>query len=138
MTHATLDFDPDSVELPTGHFIGGVLVDTTEDRIAVREEVFGPVLTVQVFDDKAEGIALAGHPVYGLAAGVHTMNLGRAMRAMRGLVAGTVWIDRYGRTSDFIVPTGGFKGSGIGKDLGRQSVKANLRYKSVLMDFDEA
>jgi len=124
---------------PGGFFYQPTLVtNVTPDTTAVREEVFGPVLTVQVFDDEAEGIALAGHPIYGLAAGVHTMNLGRAMRAMRGLAAGTVWINRYGRTSDFIVPTGGFKGSGLGKDLGRQAVEANLRYKSVLMDFDEA
>lgn len=122
---------------PGGFFYQPTLVtNVTPDTIAVREEVFGPVLTVQVFDDEAEGIALAGHPIYGLAAGVHTMNVGRAMRAMRGLAAGTVWINRYGRTGDFIVPTGGFKGSGIGKDLGRQAVEANLRYKSVLMDFD--
>jgi aldehyde dehydrogenase (NAD+) len=124
---------------PGGFFYQPTLIaNVTPDTVAVREEVFGPVLSVQVFDDEAEGIALAGHPVYGLAAGVHTMNLGRAMRAMRGLAAGTIWINRYGRTSDFIVPTGGFKGSGIGKDLGRQAVEANLRYKSVLMDFDDA
>jgi len=58
-----------------------------------------------------------------------------ALRAARRLSAGTVWVNRYGRTGDFIIPTGGFKGSGIGKDLGRQAFEANLQTKSVLIDF---
>ena len=55
--------------------------------------------------------------------------------AMRGIAAGTVWINRYGRSNDFVIPTGGYHQSGIGKDLGRQAVEANLRFKSVLIDF---
>jgi len=102
---------------------------------AVSEEIFGPVLTVQTFEDEEEAFALADHPRYGLAAGVFTADLGRAMRAMRRLEAGTVWINRYGRSNDMNLPTGGFKRSGIGKDLGRQAVEANLRHKSVLIDF---
>ncbi len=105
------------------------------DTPAVREELFGPVLTVQTFRDEDEGIALAAHPIYGLAAGIHTSNLGQAMRAMRGTAAGTVWINRYNRSGDMIIPTGGFGQSGIGKDLGRQAMEANMRQKSVLMDF---
>jgi aldehyde dehydrogenase (NAD+) len=58
------------------------------------------------------------------------------MRAMRGIAAGTVWVNRYGRSGDMIIPTGGFKQSGIGKDLGRQALEASMRYKSVLIDFD--
>jgi aldehyde dehydrogenase (NAD+) len=96
------------------------------------------VLTVQTFDTEEEGLALAAHEHYGLAAGVHTANIGRAMRAMRGLSAGTVWINRYGRSDDFVIPTGGYHQSGIGKDLGSQAVAANLRFKSVLMDFAAA
>ncbi|KQM72613.1 aldehyde dehydrogenase [Xylophilus sp. Leaf220] len=102
---------------------------------AVEEEIFGPVLTVQIFGDEDEGLALAGHAHYGLAAGVHTADIGRALRAVRAIPAGTVWINRYGRSDDFVIPTGGFHQSGIGKDLGRQAVEANLRFKSVLIDF---
>lgn len=102
---------------------------------AVQEEIFGPVLTVQTFEDEAEGLSLAAHENYGLAAGVHTADIGRALRAMRNISAGTVWINRYGRSNDFVIPTGGYHQSGIGKDLGRQSVEANLRFKSVLIDF---
>ncbi len=104
---------------------------------AVREEVFGPVLTVQIFEAEEEGFALAGHEKYGLAAGVHTGDVNRALRAVREIKAGTVWVNRYGRTADYIIPTGGFNSSGIGKDLGRQAVEANLRQKSVLIDFSE-
>lgn len=111
---------------------GMVLVQSTECALW-HEEVFGPVLAIQIFDEDDEAFALAEHPVYGLAAGVHTASLSRAMRGIRTLKAGTVWVNRYGRSSDFIIPTGGFGGSGIGKDLGRQAFEANLRLKSVLM-----
>lgn len=111
-----------------------LLAGVTAQTAAVREEIFGPVLTIQAFDDEAEGLALADHPEYGLAAGVYTADLGRGLRAMRALKAGTVWINRYSRTLDFILPTGGYKSSGIGKDLGRQAVEANLRHKTVLID----
>ncbi|PLR39701.1 aldehyde dehydrogenase [Chimaeribacter californicus] len=112
-----------------------LLANVSADSPAVQEEIFGPVLTVQLFDDEAEGLALAAHPTYGLCAGVHTLSLARALRAMRGIAAGTVWINRYGRSGDFIIPTGGFHGSGIGKDLGRQAFEACQRHKSVLIDF---
>jgi aldehyde dehydrogenase (NAD+) len=123
---------------PGGAYFTPTLIEgVTASNPAVQEEIFGPVLTVQTFDTEEEGLALAAHSHYGLAAGVHTANIGRAMRAMRGLSAGTVWINRYGRSADFVIPTGGYHQSGIGKDLGRQAVEANLRLKSVLMDFTE-
>ncbi|WP_312242984.1 aldehyde dehydrogenase family protein, partial [Pantoea sp.] len=102
---------------------------------AVEQEIFGPVLTVQIFDEEEQGLHLAAHAIYGLCAGVHTLSLPRALRAMRAIEAGTVWINRYGRSGDFIIPTGGFLGSGIGKDLGRQAFQACQRQKSVLIDF---
>lgn len=105
---------------------------------AVSEELFGPVLTVQTFEDEDEGLALAAHPTYGLAAGVHTSDIGQALRATRRIAAGTIWVNRYGRSGDMIIPTGGFRSSGIGKDLGRKALEANLQHKSVLIDFDQA
>ncbi|ASL46236.1 Aldehyde dehydrogenase PuuC [Burkholderia sp. AD24] len=111
-----------------------LLADVTPHSEAVREEIFGPVLTLQTFDTEEEALALAQHADYGLAAGVHTADLGRALRFVRGVETGTVWVNRYGRTSDFMIPTGGYKRSGIGKDLGRQAYEANLRFKSVLID----
>ncbi|KWR77455.1 aldehyde dehydrogenase family protein [Cupriavidus sp. IDO] len=124
---------------PGGAYFQPTLIEGVRaDNPAVQEEIFGPVLTVQTFDDEEEGLALASHERYGLAAGVHTADIGRALRAMRGIAAGTVWINRYGRSSDFVIPTGGYHQSGIGKDLGRQAVEANLRFKSVLIDFAAA
>lgn len=114
-----------------------LLTNVDAATAAVREEIFGPVLTIQAFDTEEEGLALADHPEYGLAAGVYTRDLGRAMRAMRAIQAGTVWINRYSRTLDFILPTGGYKSSGIGKDLGRQAVEQNLRHKTVLLNIGE-
>lgn len=103
------------------------------DAEIVREEVFGPVMTVQTFREDDEAFALARHPIYGLAAGVHTADLNRTLRAVREIKAGTVWVNRYGRSNDHILPTGGFGQSGIGKDLGRQAFEGNQRVKTVLM-----
>lgn len=111
-----------------------ILTDVAAQSEVLRQEVFGPVLTVQTFDDEEQALALAHHDDYGLAAGVHTADLGRALRLVRRLEAGTVWVNRYGRTADFVIPTGGYKRSGIGKDLGRQAYESNLRFKSVLID----
>jgi aldehyde dehydrogenase (NAD+) len=119
---------------PGAFYSPTILSNVSTQSQAVREEVFGPVLTVQTFDTEEEALALAQHPDYGLAAGVHTADIGRALRLVRGIEAGTVWVNRYGRTSDFMIPTGGYKRSGIGKDLGRQAYEANLRFKSVLID----
>ncbi|MGY2489234.1 aldehyde dehydrogenase family protein [Cupriavidus sp. CP313] len=124
---------------PGGAYFQPTLIEgVSAANPAVQEEIFGPVLTVQTFEDEEEGLALAAHERYGLAAGVHTADIGRALRAMRGIAAGTVWINRYGRSADFAIPTGGYHQSGIGKDLGRQAVEANLRFKSVLIDFAAA
>ncbi|WP_211466460.1 aldehyde dehydrogenase family protein [Collimonas silvisoli] len=119
------------------YYLPTILAGVDSGMEAVNSEIFGPVLTVQVFDDDAEALALAAHPDYGLAAGVHTSDISRALRFARKLEAGTVWINRYGRSSDFVIPTGGYKRSGMGKDLGRQAFEANLRIKSVLIDFAE-
>jgi aldehyde dehydrogenase (NAD+) len=124
---------------PGGAYYQPTLLQVTNaGNPAVQQEIFGPVLTIQTFDDEDEGLTLAAHEHYGLAAGVHTSDIARALRAMRSIAAGTLWINRYGRSDDFVIPTGGYHQSGIGKDLGRQAVEANLRQKSVLIDFSGA
>lgn len=110
--------------------IGGVEASNP----AVTEEIFGPVATFQTFDSEEEAMALASHPSYGLCAGLFTRDVGRALRLSRRVEAGTVWINRYGRSRDHILPTGGWKASGLGKDLGREAYHANRRRKSVLID----
>lgn len=111
-----------------------LITNVTAESPAVREEVFGPVATFQTFKTEDEAMDLASHPTYGLAAGLFTRDMSRALRLTRRLEAGTVWVNRYGRSSDHILPTGGWKASGLGKDLGREAYTANRRTKSVLID----
>ncbi|MCF3642471.1 aldehyde dehydrogenase family protein [Rhizobium sp. TRM95111] len=118
----------------TGYFYAPTLMTAVDERSpAITEEIFGPVLTVQTFRTDEEALSLADHPTYGLAAGLFTRNLSRAIRLTRRLQAGTVWVNRYGRSRDHILPTGGYKQSGIGKDLGREAFRANRKSKSVLI-----
>lgn len=111
-----------------------LLAGVGADSPAVIEEIFGPVLTLQTFGSEEEAVAMAAHPTYGLCAGIFTRDLSRALRVMQRIEAGTIWINRYGRSRDHILPTGGYKSSGIGKDLGRDAYHANRRSKSVLID----
>lgn len=97
----------------------------------LRDEVFGPVLTMQVFDDEEEGFALAGHPLYGLSAGIHTRDIDKALAGARRLEVGTVWINAYGRGDDLVSPFGGFKQSGFGKDFGVAAFHKYRRTKNV-------
>ena len=111
-----------------------ILGDVSADSPALTEEIFGPVITLQTFKEEEEAYELGGHATYGLAAGVFTADLSQAIRAVNRIEAGTVWVNRYGRSLDHILPTGGYKSSGIGKDLGRESYKASRRQKSVLIE----
>ncbi len=124
--------DPES----GAYFQPTLLTNVDNSMAAVQEEIFGPVMTVQTFATEEEAYALANDSVYGLAAGVYTSNINRGLRAIRQIQAGTVWMNRYGRSADFIIPTGGYKQSGIGKDLGRQAYEANLKFKSVLIGIE--
>jgi aldehyde dehydrogenase (NAD+) len=119
----------------SGYFYEPTLLSgVSSSSPAVTEEIFGPVLTMQTFRTEEEALALADHPTYGLAAGLFTRDLSRALRVTKALQAGTVWVNRYGRSRDHILPTGGYKSSGIGKDLGREAYLANRKSKSVLID----
>lgn len=112
-----------------------ILTGVTGAMTGFREEIFGPVLTVQSFATEAEGIAAAQHPDYGLTASVFTASGTRALRAARALRAGTVWVNRWGRTADMMSsPFGGYGGSGFGKEAGRQGIEALTRQKAVWID----
>lgn len=106
---------------------------TTENR-AYREEIFGPVLAVQEFDDEEEGLRLANHPDYGLTASIHTSDVSRAFRAARAIESGTVWINDWGRRTDFTAPFGGYKKSGIGKDMGRAGFEKYMKTKAIWLE----
>jgi len=98
-------------------------------RIA-QEEVFGPVLSVIPFEDDEEAIAVGNGVVYGLAAGVWTRDMRRALTMANKLQAGTVWINTY-RAVSFMSPFGGYKRSGIGRESGQDMIKEFLQTKSV-------
>ena len=98
-------------------------------RIA-QEEVFGPVLAVIPFKDQDEAIAIGNDVVYGLAAGVWTQNMRRALTMAEQLQAGTVWINTY-RAVSYLSPFGGYKRSGLGRESGQDMIKEYLQVKSV-------
>jgi acyl-CoA reductase-like NAD-dependent aldehyde dehydrogenase len=98
-------------------------------RIA-QEEVFGPVLSVIPFHDEDEALAIANDTLYGLAAGVWTQNMRRAVHMTSRLRAGTVWVNTY-RAVSFLSPFGGYKQSGIGRENGQHAIDEYLQTKSV-------
>ncbi len=108
-----------------------VRADVRADSGIVCEEVFGPVLTVQAFEDEAEAILLANGTPYGLAAGVQTSDISRANRVSAALQAGIVWVNTWGAL-DPAVPFGGVKNSGWGRESGPESLHSFLRTKSVM------
>jgi aldehyde dehydrogenase (NAD+) len=101
-------------------------------RIA-REEVFGPVLAVIPFDTDDEAVAIANDSDYGLAAGVWTTSLTRAMSIPKRLEAGSVWVNAY-RLVSYLAPFGGVKASGIGRENGRRAIYEYLEAKSVFIN----
>lgn len=96
----------------------------------VDEEIFGPVLAVLTFDDVDEAVQLANRTIYGLAAGVWTNDIRKAFTVARAVRAGTVWINSY-NLYDSAAPFGGFKGSGFGRDLGREALDGYTDVKTV-------
>ncbi|HEY6632401.1 MAG TPA: aldehyde dehydrogenase [Rhizobiaceae bacterium] len=105
---------------------------TPRMRIA-QEEVFGPVLAVIPFDDDEQAIEIANGTIYGLAAGVWTQNISRALTMSQRLRAGTVWVNTY-RAVSYMSPFGGFKRSGIGRESGLSAIREYLQEKSVWID----
>lgn len=111
----------------TAGLVGGpyldptVLTDVSPDNVVVREEIFGPVLTVQVVNDVDEAVRVAGDTPYGLAAAVWTSDLRTAHHVARTLRAGTVWVNCY-EEGDMSVPFGGVKLSGFGRDKSRHAL----------------
>ncbi len=125
--------------LTEGHFGKGQYVEPTvftachDDMRIVREEIFGPVMSILVFDDEDEAIARANRTAYGLAAGVVTENLARAHRVIHRLEAGICWINTWGE-SPAEMPVGGYKQSGVGRENGITTLEHYTRIKSVQVE----
>lgn len=101
----------------------------------VREEIFGPVVVATPFDDLDEVAALANDTNYGLGSGIFTSHVGKAHRLAERLRAGNVWINCYGVTHP-AMPFGGFKESGLGREMGEEGLAAFCETKSVFIDLE--
>jgi betaine-aldehyde dehydrogenase len=114
-----------------GNFIlPTIFTDTTPQMRIVREEIFGPVLAVQVFEGEADAIKIANDSPYGLAGAVFTNDGARAQRVIRKLRAGITWINAYHPTYNE-APWGGYKQSGIGRELGTYGFDAYTEVKQI-------
>ncbi|MFF1448551.1 aldehyde dehydrogenase family protein [Streptomyces sp. NPDC058274] len=107
-----------------------LLADCTPDMRVVREEIFGPVVVVVPFDDEEEGIALANDSDYGLIDYVWSADVARAFRVARRLRAGGVGVNTVGRNME--APFGGFKKSGVGRDVGSYALHAYSEVQSIV------
>jgi acyl-CoA reductase-like NAD-dependent aldehyde dehydrogenase len=114
-----------------GWFIEPTIFTEVHNRMRIaQEEIFGPVLSVIPFADEEEAVAIANDTIYGLAAGVWTQSIRRAILISERLRAGTVWVNTY-RAVSFMSPFGGYKRSGLGRENGQHAIYEYLQQKSV-------
>ncbi len=117
--------------LAGGNFIAPTIFDRTQPAMRiVREEIFGPALVVQTFSDEADAIRVANDTIYGLAGAVFTQDIAKAHRVIRKLRAGITWINTYHPTYNE-APWGGYRQSGIGRELGTYGYEAYTEVKQI-------
>ncbi len=112
------------------YFEPTILTNVNNKMRVAQEEIFGPVLTTLTFSTFEEAISTANDSQYGLAAGVWTKDINKAIKASREIRAGTVYINNYEEGMDSTIPLGGYKQSGIGRDSGYQALDNYLQIKS--------
>jgi betaine-aldehyde dehydrogenase len=123
--------------LDRGYFVEPtIFVDVDNSARIAREEIFGPVASVIPFDDEADAVRIANDTYFGLAAAVWTRDIFRALRVVKSLRAGIVWVNHMQPTY-VEAPWGGYKQSGIGRELGRWGVEEYLNVKQVYINLSE-
>lgn len=124
-------------ECRNGFFVRPTVFDEcTSNMTIVQEEIFGPVVTVQTFETEEEAIALANDTVYGLAGAVFTNNAARAIRVIKEIRAGITWINCY-NPAFCEAPWGGYKMSGIGRELGSHGLEEYQEVKQINMNLSD-
>uniref|UniRef100_UPI00398F1F36 4-trimethylaminobutyraldehyde dehydrogenase A n=1 Tax=Pristiophorus japonicus TaxID=55135 RepID=UPI00398F1F36 len=130
-------FVPDDPKLKDGYFMKPcILGDCSDEMTCVKEEIFGPVMSVLAFDSEEEVLKRANNTNLGLAAGVFTRDLTRAHRMATALEAGTCFINNY-NVSPIELPFGGYKMSGFGKENGTATVEYYTQLKSVYVEMED-
>ena len=112
-----------------------VLLPTSRTDRAVSDEIFGPVVSVLPFDDEAEAITLANDSIYGLSGSIWTRDVGRAIRVARGVESGNLSVNSHSSVR-YSTPFGGFKQSGLGRELGPDAASAFTETKNVFIATD--
>lgn len=121
--------------LAKGYFLQPtVFGNVTENMRIAREEIFGPVVALMKFSSEEEAIKIANNSEYGLAAGIFTQNISRAHRVLPQLRCGITWVNYYHPTFNE-QPWGGYKQSGMGRELGKYGIEAYLETKQVNINF---
>ncbi|MBB3236803.1 aldehyde dehydrogenase [Phyllobacterium endophyticum] len=129
---------PQSEDLARGwYYEPTILSDAHNDMGFMRDEIFGPVVGVMPFSSEEEMITLANDTNYGLASGIWTQDIDRAMRFARNIDAGTVWVNTY-RSAAYMSSNGGFKESGYGRRGGFDVMREFSRSKNVVIDYSGA
>lgn len=124
-------------ELDKGYYIKPTVFEVTPDNTIFNEEIFGPVLAITPFKTEDEAIRLANKSIYGLAGAVWSRNQEHALKVARSLETGTVWINEYHLLNPGM-PFGGYKQSGIGREMGEEGMKSYLEVKHLwISDCDE-
>ena len=124
--------------LQKGFFIEPTIFGDVDNAMPIaQEEIFGPVLSIIPFDTEEQAVAIANQSKYGLASGVWTTNLARALRVSREIHSGMVWVNTY-RALAVMAPFGGVKDSGFGRERGEAALGEYISVKNVMIDFSDA